>query len=154
VSEEDHNALERRLRDLFTRVDPVPAEATEFARAALGWRRLDADLAELLADSALPTGAATTRGDETERSLTFAAADLTIDLEARRAGDVYTVLGQIAPAPASATVEAQGGDGTRLALVESDALGRFRLTLASGGRVRLLVERPGATTVDTSWFSL
>ena len=52
----------RELRSLVDEVDPVPAEVTAFAKAALGWRRIDADLAELLSDSALePETAALTR---------------------------------------------------------------------------------------------
>ena len=38
---------------LFAEVDPVPPLVIETAKASLGWRRLDADLAELLSDSAL-----------------------------------------------------------------------------------------------------
>jgi hypothetical protein len=45
------------LRGLFTDVDPVPPLVIETAKASLGWRRLDADLAELLSDSALEEAA-------------------------------------------------------------------------------------------------
>ena len=41
------------LRAFFAEVDPVPPLVSETAKASLGWRRLDADLAELLSDSAL-----------------------------------------------------------------------------------------------------
>jgi hypothetical protein len=49
--------LVAELRTLVARVDPVPPLVTQVAKAALGWRRLDADLAELLSDSALETEA-------------------------------------------------------------------------------------------------
>ena len=39
------------LRDLAERTDPVPASVLEAARAALDWRRVDTELAELVADA-------------------------------------------------------------------------------------------------------
>lgn len=155
MNHQAHDELGDRLRDLFSRLDPVPGEVTEYAEAAVGWRRLDADLAELLADSALAAGASRTRaGEPTGRSLTFAAAEVTIDLEIEIEGDVLTALGQLAPAPESATVEVQAEDGSVAASAESDTLGRFRLKLEGGGRVRLRVRSADATPVETSWFSL
>jgi hypothetical protein len=149
-----HAELLDELRSLVDRVDPVPPDVTEFAQAALGWRRLDADLAELLADSALETDAvALARGGE-GRWLTFRADDLTIDVEIQIDGDSRTLLGQLAPPPAAATVEAQSTDGTVVASAESDELGRFRLSLAVEGHVRLRVLREGAAPVETSWFSV
>ena len=141
------------LRDIFRRTDPVPPEVTEFAQAALGWRRLDADLAELLADSALETNAALARcGDG--RWLTFRADDLTIDVEIQTDGDARTLLGQLAPPPLAATVEVQSTDGKVVGSAESDELGRFRLSLAAGGHLRLRVLREGVSPVETSWFSV
>ena len=143
---------------MLKRVDPVPPEVDEFARAALGWRRLDADLAELLADSALESerAALTRSGDAALRSVTFRASDLTIDVQVATDGDVRTVLGQLAPPPAEATVEVQVADGSLLATAESDSLGRFRLVLPTGGRVRLRVLRhdPPSAPIETSWLSL
>jgi hypothetical protein len=141
------------LRSVIGRIDPVPPEVTEFAQAALGWRRLDADLAELLADSALETNAALARGGE-GRWLTFRADDLTIDVEIQTAGKARTLLGQLAPPPAAATIEVQSTDGTVLTSTAGDTLGRFRLALESDGHVRLRVLREGAAPVETSWFSL
>jgi len=150
--------LMEELRAVLKRVDPVPPEVDEFARAALGWRRLDADLAELLADSALESerAALTRSGDAALRSVTFRASDLTIDVQVATDGDVRTVLGQLAPPPAEATVEVQAADGSLLATAESDALGRFRLVLPTGGRVRLRVLRrdPAVAPIETSWLSL
>jgi hypothetical protein len=155
MSTPDHNdELLDDLRNIFRRIDPVPPEATEFAQAALGWRRLDADLAELLADSALETDAvALARGGE-GRWLTFRADDLTIDVEIQADGDARTLLGQLAPPPAAATLELQSTDGTVVASVESDKLGRFRLSLDAEGHFRLRVLREGAAPVETSWFTV
>jgi hypothetical protein len=146
------------LRSVLGRVDPVPPDVTEFAQTALGWRRLDADLAELLADSALETeSAALTRSEGGGgRWLTFRAADLAIDVEVVTGGAGRTLLGQLAPPPAAATVEVQAADGTVFASAEADSLGRFRLTLERTGRMRLRVLRrdPPGAPVETSWLTL
>jgi hypothetical protein len=157
---DDHDpdaSLLEELRALIDRVDPVPAEVSEFAQAALGWRRLDADLAELLADSALDTDAvALARSEESGRWLTFRAAELTIDVEIQAAGGGHTLLGQLAPAPAAATVEVQAADGEVVASTEADSLGRFRLEFRAPGRLRLRVLRsdPPGSPVESSWLSL
>jgi hypothetical protein len=137
------------LRSVLRRTDPVPAEVTDFAKSALAWRRLDAQLAELLEDSVLDEAAALTRGGGS-RSLTFRTDDLTIDLEIQDG----QLLGQLAPPPAAATVELQGEDDQIAATVDADALGRFRLELGGEGRFRLRVVPPTGRAVETSWFSL
>ena len=149
--------LLEEVRGMIGRADSPLPEVTEYAKAALGWRRLDAELAELLADSALDTSAASgIRSGESARRLSFVAGDVTIDLEVRIDGAGRALLGQLAPAPAVATVEVQLGDSHVVAAAGADRLGRFRLTLASGGLVRLRVHRddPPATDVETSWLWL
>jgi hypothetical protein len=141
------------LRTVLRRTDPVPAEVTDFAKAALGWRRLDAELAELLEDSALESdSAALTRGAAGLRSLTFRSDELTIDVEVQP----ETLLGQLAPPPVAATIELQLENGNVAATVESDSLGRFRLALEGEGegRFRLRILRDGSQPLETSWFSL
>ena len=146
--------LLRELRALIEQADSPPAEVAEFAKAALGWRRLDTDLAELLADSVLDMSGV--RSGEGARRLTFEAGDLSLDLEVRpEEGEGRQLLGQVAPAPTTATVEAQSGDGELIATAVCDELGRFRLSLPGGGRVRLRIRlEPPAAPVETSWFSL
>jgi hypothetical protein len=39
------------LGDLAERIDPVPASVLEAARAAMCWRRVDTELAELVAEA-------------------------------------------------------------------------------------------------------
>jgi hypothetical protein len=149
---EPGDELFEELRSVLRRTDPVPAKVTDFAKAALGWRRLDAELAELLEDSVLESeSTALTRGGG-GRSLTFRTDDLTIDVEIQ---DGH-LLGQLAPPPAAASVELQGEDGAVTASVETDGLGRFRLELGGEGRFRLRIVRrdPAGGPVETSWFSL
>jgi len=141
------------LRGVVTEIDPVPPEVTAFAKAAFGWRRVDAELAELLADSALDAEALTgVRGTARSRAVTFEAAELTIEVEIEAVDAGLVLLGQLAP-PRAAAVEVQRDDGSVAAATEADTLGRFRIELAAGGRIRLRVVSGGAV-VETSWLSL
>ncbi len=144
------------LRRLVGRVDPVPADATAYARAALGWRRIDAELAELLVDSALESEAvALTRADHAAaRSLTFRAGTLEIVLEIQETDAGIVLLGQLAP-PTAAAVDVQRDDSSLVTSAAADTLGRFRIQLAEGGRIRLLIRRePPEQPVETSWIGL
>lgn len=152
MSEQDERVL-GELRRLAGELDPVPDEVTDYAKAALGWRRVDAELAELLSDSALePESLAATRGLAQARSIVFRASALELDVDLRQAEDGIVILGQLAP-PGPAAIEVQRDDGSVAAAGEADELGRFRLELATGGRIRLLVRRePPAPPVETSWL--
>jgi hypothetical protein len=140
-----------QLRRLARTVDPVPNEVTAYARAALGWRRVDTELAELLDDSRLVV-AGTRSLAETSRSLTFRSSDLQVDVEVEESRDGILLLGQLVPA-VSAEVDVQRDDGTTLATASADELGRFRFELPAGGRIRLVVRREApAAPVETSWI--
>jgi len=153
----DEHEIERRLRTVIDRADPVPLTVTEFAKAALGWRRLDGELAELLADSAFDSDlAALTRSDgDGSRWLTFRTDELTIEVEVRSEGETRLLLGQLTPS-AAALVGVQSGDGDLLAETETDQHGRFRLTVETTGRIRFRVLRrePEQAPVETSWLTL
>lgn len=155
-NDQDHDEfLVSDLRAFFARVDPVPALVTESAKAALGWRRLDADLAELLSDSALESDAlAGVRGGSAPvRSVSFGAGELTIDVEIHADG---VLLGMLTP-PSAATLEVQRADDDVVATAESDALGRFRMKLPTGGPIRLRLLPPPASPaseVHTSWITI
>jgi hypothetical protein len=145
------------LRSLLGRVDPAPPEVTAAAKGLLSWRRVDAELAELLSDSLLESGslALTRSGATAARSVVFASGELTIDLMIRAEDDRRRLLGQLAPA-IGATIEVQLDDGTIAATATADALGRFQVELASAARIRLRVysgdER--SPSVETSWLPL
>ena len=100
--------LMTELRAFFAAVDPVPPLVSEAAKASLGWRRLDADLAELLTDSALDEeSVALTRGSGVPaRAVTFGSGELTIDIEVHVEDQGRTLLGQLSP-PALATIQIQ-----------------------------------------------
>jgi hypothetical protein len=155
--EDEHEQLVDELRDLFSVDDPVPPLVTQAAKAALGWRRLDAELAELLADSALDAESlAVARGSRaTLRSMSFSAGRLTIDVEIHGEGDDRVALGQLSP-PGRATIEVQSADQAESTTVESDSLGRFRTKLPGSGSIRLRVaaDPAQANWVETSWIPL
>jgi hypothetical protein len=151
-------ALLEQLRSLLELADPVPSEVTEFARAALGWRSLDAELAELVADSVLETEATslTRAGGAGGRRLGFRSGELEIDAELTVERETCTLRGQLVPAPPSATVEVHGADGAVVASTAVDSLGRFLLVFAKERRIRLGVIRidPVGPPVETSWLTL
>jgi len=150
-SEGSDDPLLAELRRLANTVDPVPHEVTAYARAALGWRRVDTELAELLDDSRLEVAGMRSLAEVT-RSLTFRSSDLQVDVEVDDGGDGTLLLGQLVPAVA-AEVDVQRDDGTTLATASTDDLGRFRFELPAGGRIRLVVRRPApAPPVETSWI--
>jgi hypothetical protein len=150
--------LVAELRELFMQTDPVPALVTELAKASLGWRRLDAELAELLSDSLLEQGTpAGVRGGGAGlpvRSVRFRASANTIDLDVHVDGQQRTLLGQITP-PVSAEIEVETTAGT-IASVQSDELGRFRAKLPEAGRIRLVIsDGPQfGPHVVTSWITI
>jgi hypothetical protein len=142
------------LRRLARAVDPVPDEVTAYARAALGWRRVDAELAELLADSRLEALSSTRSAAETARSLTFRSQDLQVDVDLQDEDGSVLLLGQLAP-PLAGEIEVQRDDGSTVATARSDELGRFRIELPAGGRIRLVVRRePPAAVIETSWIDV
>jgi hypothetical protein len=146
------------LRALVTAVDPVPGLVSQAAKAALGWRRLDADLAELLSDSTVDAEQmALTRGAGAPvRSVSFSSGQLTIDIDVHVDGERRTLLGQLSP-PSGATIEVQRADDDTTTTAASDSLGRFRAEVVGGRsiRLRVLSADPGpAAAVETSWISI
>lgn len=151
------------LRGLFAKDDPVPPLVVETAKASLGWRRLDADLAELLSDSVLEEAGepALARGGTAQiRSVTFTAGGLTIDIEIQGDGDELRILGQLSPATAaSVELQSPAGDGPAIS-VQTDELGRFRAPLPPGRamRLRIGIQDPsapgGVSYTETSWVPL
>jgi hypothetical protein len=149
--------LMSELRAFFAEVDPVPPLVSDAAKASLGWRRLDADLAELLSDSALEEEplALARGGAAPVRAVTFSSSALTIDLEVHVDDQGRTLLGQLSP-PAPAKLEIQTIAEAPLS-AETDHLGRFRVRLPAGGPIRLRVlggEGRAGPPVETSWITV
>ncbi|MDA0166633.1 hypothetical protein OM076_40605 [Solirubrobacter ginsenosidimutans] len=150
----DSDAItEAALRALISRVDPVPPLLNEAARGAFTWRTVDAELADLLRDSAdEEAGAVLVRGGSGPRQLSFESPRLGIELEVVATGPRERRLeGQLLP-PASAlvTLERPGEDGLS---VQADELGRFSLDGLRAGVVRLHVALRGAQ-IAIPWTSI
>jgi len=147
-------ALGARLSAVLQDADPVPVSALAAARAALAWRTVDAELAELLA-APEPELAGVRSSSPVELPLRFAAADLRIEIEVQPAGRAVRLIGQLDPAR-TARVELQQARGD-VRSATADDLGRFVITGAVPGPSRLVcwADTPGSTTViRTDWFVL
>lgn len=152
-SAQDDELLEA-LREAVSAGDAVPPAVLEAARAALGWRRLDAELAELVEDSA--TGErelAGVRGGTGPRLLTFegAGASIEVEVEVHESGTARRLVSQVVPAQ-PVTVEIRHASGITLQL-GSDDLGRFAAEVARGP-VSLHLLLPDGRAVDTEWVAI
>jgi hypothetical protein len=150
--EERDEALIEQLRIAMSAETP-PARVTDAAKAALTWLRVDAELAELLSDSALAEPALA-RGAAVVRSVSFSAGDTIVELEVHPDGDRRTLLGQLSPA-AQRTIVIQHADGAGSASTRSDELGRFRIALEQAGTVRLrIADDESGTAIETAWIPI
>jgi hypothetical protein len=151
--EEQDEALIEQLRIAMSAEVP-PTHVTENAKAALTWLRVDAELAELLSDSALEAEPALARGTAVVRSVSFSAGETIVELEVHPDGDRRTLLGQLSPA-AQRPIVIQHADAKESATVVTDELGRFRITLDQGGTVRLRIADDDAdTAIETAWIPI
>ena len=138
--------------------DPVPDGVRGAARSSLGWRDPDSALAALIADSAADEGRLAyvrgATGSGQPRLLTFAAAQLTIEVEVtavRSPGGTATIslVGQlIPPGPGAVAVDHSAGTVD----VPPDAVGRFQATGLGPGPLRLRYGAETAVAVRTDWF--
>ena len=81
---------EAELRAIFGHLDPVPQLLEDAARAAFTWRTVDAELAELMRDSAEAASeeeaGVLVRGRHGPRQLSFESPQLGIELEVTETG--------------------------------------------------------------------
>lgn len=143
------------LRGVLEETDQVPGPLIEAARAGFTWRTVDAELAELIADSVLD--AAAVRAADAPRLVTFAAGAVSLVIEIvappARAGEVARrLIGQIVGAP-PAEVEVRHADGSLT--VQTDDYGRFRAAPVPPGPISLAVHFAGGRRpLVTSWVTV
>ena len=125
----------------------VPEHVRAAARGAFAWTTIDAELAELTADT-WERPLVGIRGGTDERELTYQADDVEIELLVHGDPDRRVVGQLLAPGPATARVERP--DGT-VAAVDVDALGRFTIRDLTDGPIRLLI-RLADRTIRTEWL--
>jgi hypothetical protein len=153
------DALLARLRAAARRFEPVPEEVVLSARATMAHLRLDAELAELVLDSAeQDRELAGVRSDAASaRQLTFNAGGLEVEVEILDEGDRCRLVGQCLPTGAvsvTVTYQARDRSGARSAIATeatADELGRFTAEVPPGP-FSLRCDWPGTgMAVETSW---
>jgi hypothetical protein len=136
-----------RLATALSQADPVPAAVTEFAKAALSWRTIDAELAELVFDSVVDELVGV-RSEGDTRQVTFRAPGVEIEVAVLAEG-ARRIVGQLVP-PQEAEIELRYGGESRATL--SDSLGRFTFQDVPAGPISLRCKLADDHTVQTDWM--
>jgi hypothetical protein len=129
--------------------DPVPISVTEAGKSAFTWLTVDAELAELVFDSARDELVGVRSETLAERQLTFQSP--TVEIEIMLVGDTRHLVGQLVPA--------QGAEVTLITELAStdvttDDLGRFDFKGVERGRIRLQIRTAGGPSITTQWFEV
>jgi len=139
-----------RLAQVANQLDPAPVMTYELGYASFGLRRLDAQLAELVADSADSGELVGVRGPGDVRLLAYEAPELFIEVQVAYDEGRRSLVGQVDGAATHVRVET-----TREAEhVDFDELGRFRLDDLPAGLFRLHLAGRDGTEVTTSWVTI
>jgi hypothetical protein len=148
VNPADDDAFLERLRAVAAEADPVPELVMTSARAAFTTRRLDAELAELVLDSAEAHSAVRSAGADV-RVLSFESGDVTVEVQVQDGPHGYELRGLVDGAqPASITIEFASAAPLEVT-VDEDAW--FVAAPLPSGPIRLRVTAP---PVVTAWVSL
>jgi hypothetical protein len=141
------------LKSLLDRVDPVPEQVDEAARAAFTWRTIDAELAELTRDSLLEAEpAAGIRGNGGPRELSFESERLSMELEVTDLGSQgRRLVGQLVPPSTAAIVVEHSGGRVE---TEADELGRFVVDGLRPGVARVRCRVGDGAEIETEWTHL
>jgi hypothetical protein len=150
----DDEDLLVRLREIAARVDGPPRHVVETGYTALGTRRIDEQLAELVRDSvaelvrdSLAEPVATARAEDDQvRMLSFAAGPVSVQVDVRGS----SLRGLVSGAVDGATAQRP----TASAVAPIDAHGWFTFTGLGPGPVRLRFRTPDGVIVQTNWFIL
>lgn len=139
----------------FTRTDPVPDAVRDAAYAAIELRNLDAQLAQLLRDTALDDEKelAGVRGPSATRSLTFAVGEERyVEVDVESPGELRVLTGYVVPA-SGGTIAVEHTGGAALEGLIDDG-GRFAVESVPSGPVRLRIAVDGAPPIVTEWLTL
>lgn len=152
MNDTQDDELIARLRRLAGQVDPPPQLVLEAARAAFLMRRIDAELAELVLDSAVDAGPVLVRGPEEHgvRMLSFETDTVSIEVQVTEVDGLRSLLGLVSGASGPVEVETVQGRSS----VALDSLGRFSVPDVPAGTVRLHLTAANGTPVTTSWVSV
>lgn len=148
---QDEEQILDELRRIASTVDPVPQLVWESARAALSLRRLDAELIELVRDSAEDTaGLATVRGDDDVRMLSFEFNRLTVELQVTERDSVRDLVAHVSGVDLrSARLECE--DSRHEVAVDEGVL---VIDQINSGLVRLHLSTTDGRSYATSWVHI
>lgn len=149
VTDDNERELLDALQRVLEVVDAPPAHVIANAREAFTWHGVDAELAELVYDSAIEAAPAV-RAADAARQVTFRAPGLEIEVEVV-SERTRIVVGQLVPAQAAA-IELRQDAATRT--TEADALGRFSFDAVSPGAIKLTVVTASGATVQTEGLTI
>ena len=145
--------FESKLRAVTGEADQVPSLVLDGGRAAFAMRTIDAELAELVADSAYDDSGLVTRAVVSDvRMLSFECGDVTVEMDVetdhatgslRLHGITVGAVGEVVLVRASTRTSVPLG---------SD--GRFDAGTIDGGPLRLELEASDGRRVTTSWVSV
>jgi hypothetical protein len=140
------------IGEFFDEIDPVPDHVVAAAKGCLTWRTIDAELAELIEDTALLAGTSV-RSPHGPRLLTFSAPQVSVVVEVAEVGPTRRLIGQLGD-PRSAAIEVRFRDGTTW--VDADQLGRFVVDGVPAGPVSLVCRFPDSDIAPlvTDWVTL
>ena len=145
------SALLAQLGDALRAAEPVPEHVLAGARAAFTWRTIDAELAELVFDSATELMGVRGGAEDTARQVTFQAPGVEIEVMVIDDGS-RRIVGQLVP-PQEVAVQLLANDTVTEA--RTDRLGRFTFTDVQPGPVRMSVLGSGGEhLVHTEWLLL
>jgi hypothetical protein len=143
----NHDELGAALRRVLADADPLPPAALESARAALGWRDLEAQLAQLL--SAPDRELSGLRGHP--RLLSFTTGQVVIDVEVSSDDGAVRLLGQLEPAGEAEIIIESAAEPR---VVVADGHGRFSADGLPDSWLRVVVTAgdPAGQRTVTEWF--
>ncbi|HTT54292.1 MAG TPA: hypothetical protein VMH35_23120 [Streptosporangiaceae bacterium] len=147
---DNDDRLMAALGDAVRAAQAVPASFTEAGRAAYTWHGIDAELAALTFDSAAePEAVPAIRAEEASpRFLSFAAPDLTIELEI----GPDAIVGQIVP-PQPGHADACPASGPAFT-AEIDDVGCFVIRPLPASPFRLHCHTSSEISALTTWITL
>lgn len=146
--------LVAELRTLYEAIDPVPGHVVDAAEASLTWHTIDAELAELVADSAEAplVGVRSHLSPTGSRLLTFEGHGLLVEVEVNSLGATRRLLGQLVP-PRAAEIEVRWPGGSMVR--SADEVGHFTADDVPPGPVSLMCRFTGTgAPVATSWVNI
>ena len=144
MSDHEDEVLLARLRAVVAESDPVPDDVRAAAKTAYGLRTLDAELAELVADSLDTAGAV--RGSADVLLLSFETSTVTVEVQVTADGPTRRLLGEVIGGIGPIHLDTTDSS----VLVEIDAAGRFAAEVPAGP-VRMRFSGADGHPIATSW---